>query len=146
MLISEFARTTALSVDTVRYYIRRGLLRPSAGSKGGSNPYQQFAEEDVFAAQTIHLGQALGMSLKDIGAFLEDHRSGKLTQEKTIGLLAAQRDRLFRRAAELQAMSAYLEAKITWLRSKRGTQPLLKEYLSPERGRRQEGSRVRAPK
>ncbi len=143
MLISEFARTTALSVDTVRFYVRRGLLRPKVGAKGGSNPYQQFADEDVFAAQTIHLGQALGMSLTDIGTFLEDHRCGKLTPEKTIGLLAGQRDRLRERERELQAMSAYLEAKITWLRGRRGTQPLLQDYLSPEHGRKRKDSRVR---
>ena len=42
MLISEFARRTALSVDTVRYYVRAGLMTPQQGTRGGRNPYQEF--------------------------------------------------------------------------------------------------------
>jgi MerR family transcriptional regulator, copper efflux regulator len=37
MLISEFARAAGLSRDTVRFYVRRGLLAPLAGNKGGSS-------------------------------------------------------------------------------------------------------------
>jgi MerR family transcriptional regulator, copper efflux regulator len=37
MLISEFTRATGLSRDTVRFYVRRGLLAPLAGNKGGSS-------------------------------------------------------------------------------------------------------------
>ena len=42
MLISEFARATGLSTDTVRFYVRRGLLKPLAGSKGGSKSLSDF--------------------------------------------------------------------------------------------------------
>ncbi len=34
MLISEFARTSGLSRDTVRFYVRLGLLRPETNGKG----------------------------------------------------------------------------------------------------------------
>jgi hypothetical protein len=35
MLISEFARITGLTRDTVRFYARRGLLQPETNDKGG---------------------------------------------------------------------------------------------------------------
>ena len=66
MLISEFARATELSRDTVRFYVRRGLLKPLAGNKGGSNPYQVFTHEHVQTARAIRMAQSLGFSLREI--------------------------------------------------------------------------------
>ena len=59
MLISEFARAAGLSRDTVHFYVRRGLLTPLAGNKGGSNPYQVFTNEHVQMARTIRMAQSL---------------------------------------------------------------------------------------
>jgi hypothetical protein len=36
MLISEFARETGLTTDTVRFYIRKGLLTPTTNGGAGS--------------------------------------------------------------------------------------------------------------
>ena len=71
MMISVFARESGLSVDTVRFYVRRGLLRPEIGQKGGSRPYQMFSLLDVEKARIIRAGQALGLSLEEIGSFLK---------------------------------------------------------------------------
>ena len=38
MLISEFARLTGLTRDTVRFYARLGILRPQTNGKGGRHP------------------------------------------------------------------------------------------------------------
>jgi DNA-binding transcriptional MerR regulator len=55
MLISEFARATGLTADTVRFYVRLGLLRPGAGALGGRHAYRIFGEPDVRAARAIRL-------------------------------------------------------------------------------------------
>jgi MerR family copper efflux transcriptional regulator len=68
MLISEFARATGLTRDTVRFYVRRGLLTPATNAKGGRHPYQSFTAADVQAAKIIRSAQSLGMSLKEIAA------------------------------------------------------------------------------
>jgi MerR family copper efflux transcriptional regulator len=44
MLISEFVRRTGLARETVRYYVRFGLLQPQATQKGGRHPYLMFTE------------------------------------------------------------------------------------------------------
>src|ERR1700716_4316979 len=64
MLISEFARKTGLTIDAVRFYVRRGLLTPETNGKGGRNPYQVFTAEHVRAAKFICTAQSLGLSLK----------------------------------------------------------------------------------
>lgn len=130
MLISQFAHKTSLSVDTVRYYVRRGLLTPGDGTKGGRNPYQIFSKDDVRSAQTIQLCQALGMSLKEIGALLEDSRTGKLTRKKLIELMATQHDILRTKARDMLAMADYLQAKIAWKRNEPSAEePDLMDFL-----------------
>ena len=52
MFISEFARAAGLPPDTVRFYVKRGLLRPEEGA-GGSNPYQVFTKADLEMARLV---------------------------------------------------------------------------------------------
>ncbi|WP_092166468.1 MerR family transcriptional regulator [Bosea sp. OK403] len=124
MLISEFARATGLTTDTVRFYVRLGLLRPGAGTKGGRHAYQVFAESDVSAVELIRLSRAAGLSLKEIAALGAERRAGRMTSERRIEIVSAQIDKLEAKAADLKAMADYLRAKRTWLVSgEQGAEP-----------------------
>lgn len=109
MLISEFARRTALSVDTVRYYVRAGLMTPQQGTRGGRNPYQEFSEADIRVADVIRFGQALGMSLKEISAVLH------APYESQLEILKERRDDLRARGEDLLRLARYLDEKIEWI-------------------------------
>lgn len=117
LLISQFARVTGLSVDTVRFYVRRGLLHPQAGAQGGRNPYQLFGEAEIRTAELIRLGQALGMSLNEIGALLKEEQAGRIDADRSLAILGEHRRKLAARAAELSSLVAYLDAKIAWIRA-----------------------------
>lgn len=119
MLISQFARETGLSVDTVRFYINKGLLRPERSTKGGSNPYQVFSRDDVTAAQMIRLQQSLGYSLAEIGALAEEYRRGAGSDERTAEILRTQISRLEERRRALDAALAFLKAKVEWVEAGR---------------------------
>jgi MerR family transcriptional regulator, copper efflux regulator len=130
MLISEFARVTGLTTDTVRFYIRRGLLKPETNGKGGRNPYQVFTAEHVRAARIIRMAQSLGMSLKEISAISDEYREGGgISRERSIDIMSTQLERLEEKAAELDAMAAYLRAKLDWLKSgEQGPEPDFHDY------------------
>nr|WP_321985396.1 MerR family transcriptional regulator [uncultured Lichenicoccus sp.] len=129
MLISEFARRTGLSSDTVRFYVRLGLLEPATGSKGGRNPYQVFTAEHVEIARIIRMAQSMGFSLKEISALGAEHRSGKMTRERSAEIMTRQLARLEQQAAHLNAMTAYLRAKVDWLRHDDGKpEPRFSDY------------------
>jgi len=115
MLISQFSRRAGMSTDTVRYYVRLGLLRPEFDVKGGARPYQVFTAEHLLAARIIRTAQSLGMSLKEVDAISRERRSGAMSRNRSVQVLRAQLDRLESKAAELAAMRAYLNAKIDWL-------------------------------
>ena len=117
MLISEFARATGLTTDTVRFYVRLGLLRPSMSALGGRNAYQLFTEGDVRVVGIIRLSQAAGLSLKEIVALSEERRAGRMTRRRRIEVVRAQIELLDARVAELKSMASYLRLKCDWLAS-----------------------------
>jgi DNA-binding transcriptional MerR regulator len=126
MLISQFAAATGLSRDTVRYYVRLGLLRPKTNGKGNSIPYRVFTAEDVQAARIIQLSQSFGMSLKTIAAIGKERREGRITRQRSIEILTAQLDALTTKELEIKALIAYLQDKIAWVREgSRGEPPVL---------------------
>ncbi len=132
MLISEFVRETGLSKDTVRFYVRQGLLNPETNGKGGRNPYQVFTQEHVRAAALIRLAQSLGMSLKEIAAIGEEYaRDGGISQARSIEIMSTQLSRLEQKAAEIDSMARYMRAKLVWLRSgASGPEPDIADYVT----------------
>lgn len=115
MLISEFSRLTGLPRETVRFYVRLGLLQPAASVKGGRNPYQLFSEEDVELAELIRISQALGMSLKQIAVLIQVRREGRASPERSIEVLSGRLVHVEGRIRQLDSMANYLRAKIEWL-------------------------------
>jgi len=130
MLISQFARAAELSVDTVRFYIRRGLLQPQLSAKGGANPYQVFTDEHLEAARMIRLGQSLGFTLREIGAVVDELQTTGITPARSIELMQAQLTALDAKAEQIAAMSRYMRAKIAWLEAGQpGPEPSFGAYL-----------------
>ncbi|CAN5188040.1 MerR family transcriptional regulator [soil metagenome] len=131
MLISEFAKVTGLSVDTVRFYIRKGLITPTQSEMGGRNPYQVFNDEHVSSAKLIKFCQSLGMSLKEIVFISEEQRKGRITRERSIEFMNTQLKRLDAKSAELATMSNYLRSKIAWMENGgKGTPPDFEKFAT----------------
>ena len=129
MLISEFARVTGLTRDTVRFYARLGLLHPKTNGKGGRHPYSVFTDKDIQAAEVIRISQSLGMSLKEIAAFTEERRKGHLTRERRVEIMSVQLVSLEAKATELEVMISYVRAKIDYLKGGQlGPEPDFENY------------------
>lgn len=124
MQISEFSRRTGLSQDTIRFYVRKGLLVPRMGSRGGRNPYQQFSERDVSLASMIRFAQSLGMPLKEIAEVARELLQTDIAPAREMEILATQLARLEQKAAELAHLTRYLRAKHDWIaRGRPGDEP-----------------------
>jgi MerR family copper efflux transcriptional regulator len=143
MLISEFVRRTGLARETVRYYVRFGLLQPQATNKGGRHPYLMFTDEDVHSADVIRVGQALGLSLREIVELRTARRSGDLPRKKRIALMKDQLARLEAKSAELERLKTYVRAKIAWQQSgEKGDEPMLRSATRPMERQPNRGNRA----
>jgi len=124
MQIKEFAARTGVSRDTIRFYEKRGLLKPA--SRNGSNGYRHYSEDEVELMRQIQIGQALGFSLAEIKKGAEAWRVGVFGDDLQIAMMEAKLVDLDRKLAELSRISFYLREKIRWIKEgKRGPGPEL---------------------
>jgi len=75
--ISEFARFSRLTRDTLLYYDRIGLLSPA---ERGENSYRLYSGNQLAVVNVVRILQQLGMSLEEIKK-LKDSRTPELTDE-----------------------------------------------------------------
>jgi DNA-binding transcriptional MerR regulator len=65
--IGTAAKQTGLSIDTIRFYQKSGLLKPPLRTAGG---YRVFSETEIAELQFIARAQDLGFSLAEIRELL----------------------------------------------------------------------------
>ncbi len=68
LTIGALAKQAGVPTSTVRYYERRGLLRPDGRSEGN---YRIYGEEALDRLQFLRSAQAAGFTLSDISALLQ---------------------------------------------------------------------------
>jgi MerR family copper efflux transcriptional regulator len=132
MLIKEFCQATGLSRDTVRFYVKRGLLRPHVGARQ-SNRYQVFDAAQIERARLIKSAQRLGFSLKDIAGLAKAYEARGLTLERKAEALRAQLAEIDDRARVIRAVRGYLAAKLQWVEGGEvGDAPSMRRVLAPK--------------
>ena len=71
MTVIEVEAATGVSADAVRWYVRKGLLRPRRNSRNG---YHEFGSVDVRELAFIGRAKRLGFTLAEIRRILEQSR------------------------------------------------------------------------
>lgn len=99
----ELAQLCAVSVRTIQYYDRQGLLNPSAISSGGRRLYD---DADVRSLEYILMLKDTGLSLAAIRTVMESPYSARMLQD----LLGEQQERLESDIAESQRRIAAIKA------------------------------------
>ena len=106
--ISEFAKMTGVSTDTLRYYDKINLFKPTdIDSKTGYRYYTLKEFEEIGEIQTL---QTLGVSLKEIKHHLENK-----TFFSSYMPLSKQYADIDRKIAELIQLKSYLSEKLLTL-------------------------------
>lgn len=124
MTIGTLAEAAEVSIATVRYYERRGILAVPPRSAAG---YRQYDERAVDRVRFVRRAQALGFSLEEIEELLSlrvrDRRSCAAVEVATRGKLASVESKLL----ELRRLRDVLEglAKACQERRTTGECPVL---------------------
>jgi DNA-binding transcriptional MerR regulator len=106
--IGSVSRRTGLSIDAIRFYERRHLLKPPIRSGGG---FRLFREEDVETLFFIERAQEMGFSLDEIRelvALRSDAKACSSVQRLLGTKLAVVR----RKLADLRALEADLASAL----------------------------------
>ena len=102
MRIGELSTRAGVSIDSIRYYERRGVLSKAPRTASG---YRLFGEDDVTRLRFVRQLQDLGFTLDEIVDSLQVHDRGDAT-------CASQRWRI-------EAVSARLDERIAALKATR---------------------------
>lgn len=85
MKIGEFASRTGVSKDTIRYYEKINLLKPTM-----ENSYRYYTEEDILSIQTVIKLKQNGFTLQEIKLLFEwtdqVDKDSELTKHETENL------------------------------------------------------------
>jgi len=111
--IAEAARRTGVSVHTLRYYERAGLVvTPVDRTHSGRRRYQQ---EDLNWISICTKLRATGMPIRTIRRYAQLVSAGPGNEEERLALLEAHRAEVTAKLAELQEMLGELEVSLNGL-------------------------------
>jgi MerR family mercuric resistance operon transcriptional regulator len=117
MRIGELARSVDVSVETIRYYQRIGLLELPQKPYGGTRSY---STEDLQRLRFIRRAQQLGFSLDDIQALLELSSS---ECEQVQKLAAEKLDIVQEKLSQLRRIESVLVKTLEQCARRKGNQP-----------------------
>ena len=115
MSISDAARASGVSVHTLRYYERAGLLDPVDRAESG---HRRYAEEDLVRIQFLTKLRSTGMPIRQVREYAELIRQGDGTHEARLALLEAHRDAVKAQLEETERTLAIIDYKIDFYRER----------------------------
>ena len=109
MNISQVSQKYGISIDTLRYYEKEGLLPRVHRNESGIRDY---TEQDCGWVEFIKCMRSAGLSIDTLREYITLYFKGNRTLQKRKNLLIAERDKLQARLKEMQATLERLNYKI----------------------------------
>ena len=110
---AQVVEETGLSIDTLRYYERIGLLEPVGRNAAGQ---RRFTDEHLGQLSMARCLRESGMPIADVARYAELARAGSHTIDERISLLAAHEVRVQSRIDSLLDQQRYIRRKIAYYR------------------------------
>jgi DNA-binding transcriptional MerR regulator len=104
------AGRTGISLDTLRYYEREGLIGPIRRSPGGRREY---TEDDIFWIGLVTCLRDAGLGIADLREFVAILRTDRSAQDR-VAFLREHRATLEQRVAALRRAMEVLDDKIAY--------------------------------
>lgn len=97
MRVLDLARRLGVTADTVRFYTRKGFLRPERDAHNG---YREYSQSDLRRLRFILGARQLGFSVDDIKQLLKQADAGKTPCPLARNLIEKRIDEIERRFAD----------------------------------------------
>lgn len=87
MLINELSKRTGITVHTIRFYEKSGLIKGKRNEQVKSNNYFHYDDETVEKLELIRDAKSIGFTLSEIRQLIDAWYNNKLTVEKKLAVL-----------------------------------------------------------
>lgn len=123
----SLARQCAVSADTLRFYERRGLLRPPPRDRNG---YRRYPAETIERVRLIRSALDAGFTIEELARILAQRDGGGAPCREVLAIASTRLDELTDRIARLTALRDRLETAVAdWRRQLAGTPPHVRAGL-----------------
>ncbi|NUG39013.1 MerR family transcriptional regulator [Lactobacillus mellis] len=112
--IGEISKITNLTIDTLRYYEKEGLIKPARDQ----NNIRMYSDSDIRWIQFIKKLKQTGMPLKNIKEYSNLRDQGDSTINERLSLLYEQKQRLEQNSKQLEEHILFLNNKIDIYKAK----------------------------
>ncbi|CAG9184020.1 MerR family transcriptional regulator [Cupriavidus pinatubonensis] len=109
MQLIDCARAAGVTADTVRHYLRIGLLTAEGRTQGG---YRTFSERSVARVRFVRSALSLGFSLRDVSELVAMSERGDLPCPRARTLLAERIEQQRERLDSAQALYRHMKAAV----------------------------------
>lgn len=112
--IGEISKITNLTIDTLRYYEKEGLITPARDQ----NNIRMYSDSDIRWIQFIKKLKQTGMPLKNIKEYSNLRDQSDSTINERLSLLYEQKQRLEQNSKQLEEHILFLNNKIDIYKAK----------------------------
>lgn len=111
MLIGELTEQTGVSIHTIRFYEKQGLLTEAHFTRR-TNGYRSYNEAAVARLTLIKQAQAAGITLGEMRASIDEWETGSIGHTEKVEFFRQKLEQIDERIAALQAVKAYISHKL----------------------------------
>jgi len=116
MKIQELAKKTGLTVYTIRFYEKEGLLN-SQHVRRDENNYRNYSDEAMERLKFVKKFQGIGCSLAELKGVLKDHDANTFTNQQVIDWIFQKIDEIERKKDEYDQILDTLNRMLKYRRA-----------------------------
>lgn len=87
MLINELSKRTGISVHTIRFYEKSGLIKGKRNENVKTNKYFHYDEEAVEKLELVRDAKSIGFTISEISQLMDAWFNNKISVAKKIAVL-----------------------------------------------------------
>lgn len=115
---AEMSARTGVSIDTLRYYEREGLLQDVARAESG---HRRYREDDVLWVEVLRCLRDTGMSIEQLRHYCALGSLGEETEPERRQMLLAHRELVEAKLAALRDAIELIDHKLTFYEASAAT-------------------------
>lgn len=87
MLINELSKQTGISIHTIRFYEKSGLIKGSRDESVTSNNYYHYDEQTIEKLELIRYAKSVGFTISEIGEIIDAWFNNIYSKEEKLIIL-----------------------------------------------------------
>jgi MerR family Zn(II)-responsive transcriptional regulator of zntA len=104
MLINELSKKTGISIHTIRFYEKSGLIEGKQDESVKSNNYFHYDEVTVEKLEFISDAKSVGFTIREIGQMIDAWYNQKYTKKQKLEILDDKLSSLEQKMKEIREM------------------------------------------